>query len=225
MNALSEVNSLFESQLVLKESKNRGLLSALTFYRIKSPRVVPAFVRWVADNHIYLIADSSAPDLIAIFDKIIESRNRTIFVSMPYGKTKADDHYAIIVRVARELSDSHELKPPLKVERVDLDNAGTSDDIAAKMFRMINECGLLIGNLTYCNPNVYHEIGFIMGKAKAEGRDGANMLLFLDESAAKADKFVGFNLRGIKYLRFTRPEMEFAPALRENLERFFDLKG
>ena len=63
-----------------------------------------------------------------------------------------------------------------------------------------------------------------MGKAKAEGKEVANMLLFLDESVDDRDKFVGFNLRGIKQLRFTRPEKEFAPALRENLERFFELK-
>ena len=63
-----------------------------------------------------------------------------------------------------------------------------------------------------------------MGKAKAEGKDVANMLLFLDESVAEdRDKFVGFNLRAVKQLRFTRPEIEFAPALRVNLERFFKL--
>jgi hypothetical protein len=58
------------------------------------------------------------------------------------------------------------------------------------------------------------EAGFIMGKAKAEGKDVANMLLFLDESVAEdKDKFVGFNLRGIKHLRFSKPEVEFAPRV------------
>jgi hypothetical protein len=53
-----------------------------------------------------------------------------------------------------------------------------------------------------------------MGKAKAEGKDVANMLLFLDESVVdNKDKFVAFNLRGIKQLRFTQPEVQFAPAL------------
>ncbi|MCX7355746.1 MAG: hypothetical protein NTY59_13125 [Alphaproteobacteria bacterium] len=89
---------------------------------------------------------------------------------------------------------------------------------------MLSDCGLLIGNLTYCNPNVYHEIGFVMGKARAEGKDVPNMLLFLDESVTdEKEKFVGFNLRGIKQLRFTQPEIEFVPALKENLERFFKL--
>jgi type I restriction enzyme M protein len=76
---------------------------------------------------------------------------------------------------------------------------------------------------TFCNPNVYHEIGFIMGKAKAEAKDAANILLFLDESVPdERDKFVGFNLRDIKQLRFTRTE-DFANDLRKNIELFFNL--
>ena len=43
--------------------------------------------------------------------------------------------------------------------------------------------------------------------------------------ADEKEKFVGFNLRGIKQLRFTQPEVEFAPVLRENLELFFKLKA
>ena len=60
-----------------------------------------------------------------------------------------------------------------------------------------------------------------MGKAKAEGKDLANMLLFLDESVPdEKDKFVGFNLRSIKQIRFSESE-KFADALRVNLEKFF----
>ena len=60
-----------------------------------------------------------------------------------------------------------------------------------------------------------------MGKAKAEGKEVAEMLLFLDESVEDNDKFVGFNVQGIKQLRFTQSEIEFVPQLKENLERFF----
>jgi hypothetical protein len=145
---------------------------------------------------------------------------------MPCGKAKPDDHYAIIQRVCREVTEAHNLKPALKVERVDWFHDGTSYEINDKIIEMMSDCGLFIGNLTHCNPNVYHEVGFVMGKAKAEGKDVANMLLFLDDSVAdEKDKFVGFNLRGIKQLRFTKPECEFAPALYENIERFFKLNS
>jgi hypothetical protein len=65
-------------------------------------------------------------------------------------------------------------------------------------------------------PYVYNEIGFVMGKAKAEGKDVANLLLVLDESVADdRENFVGFSLRRIKQFRFTQIELEFVPALRE----------
>ena len=47
-------------------------------------------------NHLQLVESSNSADLIDIFDKVLESRKRTIFVSMPFGKAKPDDHYAII---------------------------------------------------------------------------------------------------------------------------------
>ena len=224
--ALVKVNGLFDAHPALKDSKNRGLLAALVYYELKKGAPVASFVRWVLDNHLHLIEESSSSDLIAIFDKVLASRKRTVFVSMPFGKAKPDDHYAIIQRVCKEISEAHNLKPALKVERVDWFHDGTSYEINDKILEMMSDCGLLIGNLTHCNPNVYHEVGFVMGKAKAEGKDVANMLLFLDESVPDpADKRVGFNLTSIKQLRFTQPEVQFAPALKENLERFFKLKA
>lgn len=222
--ALGRVNGLFDASPALKESRNRGLLAALVYFELKKDVKVASFVKWVLDNHLHLIEESSSADLIAIFEKVLASRKRTIFVSMPFGKTRPDDHYAIIERVAKEVTQAHDLKPPLKIERVDWFHDGTSYEINDKIIEMMSDCGLLIGNLTHCNPNVYHEVGFVMGKAKAEGKAVADMLLFLDESVADDnDKFVAFNLRGIKQLRFTKPELEFAPQLRANIERFFNL--
>jgi hypothetical protein len=202
------------------------LLAALAYYELKKDTPLESFVRWVLENHLHLIEESGTSDLIAIFDKVITSRRRTIFVSMPFGKTTSENHYAIIQRVAKEVSDTYNLKPPLKVERVDWFHDGTSYEITDKIITMMSDCGLLIGNLTHCNPNVYHEIGFVMGKAKAEGKIVTdNLLLFLDKSVVEdQDKFVGFNLKGFKHLPFTQSEVEFAPMLRENLERFFKLK-
>lgn len=223
--ALGKVNSLIEANPALKESKNLGLLSSLLYYELKKDTPVTSFVAWVLNNHLHVIEDSNSSDLIAIFDKVLSSRQRTIFVSMPFGKPKTEDHCAIVNRVAREVSEAHGLKPPIKVERVDCFHDGTSYVISDKILSMMSDCGLLIANLTYCNPNVYHEIGFVMGRAKAEGKDCADMLLFLDESVEDAkDKYVGFNIAGIKQLRFSQAETQFAPALKENLEQFFRIK-
>jgi len=226
--ALGRVNALFDTWPALKESENQGLLAALVYYELAPPVSVASFVRWVLDNHLHLIERSSAPDMIQIFDKVLEGRRRTIFVAMPFGKTKPDEHYAIIQRVCKEVSKAHNLKPALKVQRVDWFHDGTSYAIPHKIIDMLSDCGLLIGNLTHCNPNVYHEIGFVMGKAKAEGKDVADkLLLFLDESViTKKEKAVAFNLQGYKQLRFTsltKPNIGLAPLLRENIEKFFKL--
>jgi hypothetical protein len=223
--ALAKANALFDEQPALKDTRNRGLLAALLYNVLKGERAAASFVRWVVENHLHHIADSSASDLTQIFDQVLESRKRTIFVSMPFGKGTTENHYKIIERVCDEVSKAYTLKPPLKVERVDWFHDGTSYEITDKIVQMISDCGLLIGDLTYGNANVYHEIGFVMGKSKGEGKDGANILLFLDEggSAKKdSDKTVAFSVRGIKQLRFTETE-EFAKDLRKNVELFFKL--
>src|ERR1700674_505225 len=86
---LGKVNSLVDTSPALKDSTNRGLLAALVYFQLAQPAAVSSFVRWVLANHLHLITDSSAPDLIAIFEKVLESRKRTIFVSMPFGKQKS----------------------------------------------------------------------------------------------------------------------------------------
>jgi hypothetical protein len=223
--AFVRVNALFESHPSLKESTNIGLLATLVYYELKPSFPIPSFIRWVLDNNIHMIKELNSADLIEIFDRILESRKRTIFVSMRFNKESTEGHYKTIQRVCREVTTTYNLKPELKVQRVDWFDDGTSYDINDKIIDMICDCGLLIGNLTFCNPNVYHEIGFVMGKAKADGKDTANMLLIIDESVTdEKDKFVGFNLRNIKHVSFTNNE-EFGEVLRTNLERFFHLSN
>jgi len=221
--ALGRVNASFDKYPALKDSTNQGLLAALVYYELRSSATIPSFVHWVLDNHLHAIKESSSADLIKIFDQVLESRKRTIFVSMAFNKPATENHHAIIERVCKEVSEAFDLKPTLKVQRVDWFHDGTSYNINDKIVEMMSDCGLLIGNLTYCNPNVYHEIGFVMGKAKVEGKESPNILLFLDDSIADAkDKFVGFNLRAIKQIRFNKTE-DFAKLLRKNVERFFRL--
>jgi hypothetical protein len=188
------------------------------------PRVpVVAFVRWVLANHLHEIAESNAADLVAIFEKIMLSRKRTIFVSMPFGKDATENHFTEITNVVAAINrDYPDFKPQLKVQRVDFLQDGTSFPIRAKIDEFMANCGLLIANLTYCNPNVYHEVGFMDGKAKALDADKADVLLFLDESVAVDTSVVGFNLSGSKQIRFKRTT-DFTKQLRENLERHFNL--
>ena len=132
-DALAKANALFDEQPSLKDTHNRGLLAALIYYVLKGAPASVSFVRWVVENHLHYIADSSASDLTQIFDKVLESRKRTIFVAMPFGKTPTENHYLIIERVCQEVSKTHDLKPALKVERVDWFHDGTSYEITDKI--------------------------------------------------------------------------------------------
>ncbi len=222
-DALLKINHLLDARPILRESSNPGMLAALIYFSLTKNTPISSFSRWIEENHLQHIEKSDGTDFIEIFKRILESRKRTIFVSMPYGKEVTENHFMVIERVAREISNEYELKPALKVIRVDFLQSGKSFPIRSKIEEFMANCGLLLGDLTYCNPNVYHEIGFMDGKAKAKGDGDADVLLFLDESVREADKFVGFNLRGTKHIPFKKSE-EFGKLLKENLERFFKLK-
>ena len=223
-SALGQVKGLFETHPALKDSRNSGLLTALVYFQLKTQVPVIPFVRWVVENHLHEIKESNPNDLIAIFEKILLSQKRTIFVSMPIGKDKTEDHYTEIENVVAAINrDYPDFKPQLKVQRVDFLEEGTSFPIRSKIDEFMSKCGLLIANLTYFNPNVYHEVGFMDGKAKASNNDKADVLLFLDESVTEKEKMVGFNLSGSKQIRFKRTA-EFTKQLRENLEKHFKLK-
>jgi len=223
--ALGQVNGLFETHPALKDSKNSGLLIALLYFQLESRVPVISFVRWVVANHLHEIAESNPADLVAIFEKILLSRKRTIFVSMPIGKDKTEDHYTEIAKVVDAINhDYPDFKPQLTLQRVDFLQEGTSFPIRAKIDEFMAKCGLLIANLTYFNPNVYHEVGFMDGKAKASNDAKADVLLFLDESVAANDQKVGFNLNGSKQIRFRRTA-DFIKQLRENVEKHFRLRS
>lgn len=222
-SALGQVNGLFEMHPTLKDSENSGFLAALVYFQLESRVPVISFVRWVVANHLHEIAESNPADLVAIFEKILLSRKRTIFVSMPFAKDKTENHYTEIENVVAAINrDYPDFKPQLKVQRVDFLQDGTSFPIRAKIDEFMANCGLLIANLTYCNPNVYHEVGFMDGKARATNSEKADVLLFLDESVAAKDKKVRFNLGGSKQIRFKRTT-DFTRQLRENLERHYNL--
>ncbi|HPI20355.1 MAG TPA: hypothetical protein PKY56_08290 [Candidatus Kapabacteria bacterium] len=222
--ALSDINGLYGKDKLLENSFSIGLLGSFLYFQLKPDQsLLAAFNSWVISNHISQINEICSKSFIEIFEKIIESRNRKIFVSMPFGKTKTDNHFNIISRICNEINDEYKLKVKLKAERVDWFEDGTSYEINDKILSMIADSGYLIGDLTYARPNVYHEIGFIMGKDKALGKHSNNFLLLLNESVDTADKKVGFNLQGIKQIRFSESE-ELAPKLKENLVKFYKLQ-
>jgi hypothetical protein len=225
-HALTDVNTLYGKSSNLKNSKNDGLLASFLYFQLRQDNdvVIPSFFQWVLSNHITEIDYLNPKDLTKVFDKIIKSKSRKIFISMPFGKPVTENHFRIIARVCNEINAEYKLKIKIQAERVDWFEDGTSYDINERILNMISNCGMLIGNLTYARPNVYHEIGFIMGRDKAIGQINNNFILILDESVQEeADKVVGFNLKSIKQIRFDQTEV-LAEKLKENIVKFYGLQ-
>jgi hypothetical protein len=151
--ALVATHSLFEEHPDLQESKNFGLLVACVYFHLDRKVPILAFVRWVIANHLHEIGESQPDDLVTIFQKIMETRRRTIFVSMPFGKDETENHYTAITEEVEAIKhDYPDFKPPLKVKRIDFHTKGVSYPIRAMIDDFMANCGLLLANLTYCQP-------------------------------------------------------------------------
>jgi hypothetical protein len=162
------------------------------------------FQHWVAGNRLAVLKDIDAHALIEIFESIYTAKARTVFVSMQFGDD-TDDTYDTITRAVNTVNA--EARPKIKIEplRIDKLNKGHSYTITDAILTAIEESGLLIADLTHANPNVYHEVGYMMGLNRGRGLKQENFILIArEEKGSKLDVKVGFNLRGVSQIRFKK---------------------
>lgn len=201
-------------------SLNAETLAAVVYERHRSREDMEGFLSWYSSNRFGELKGEvidaaedyrrhiSASTQVEMYENFARQKGNEIFVSMAFGKEETENHYMVIERVVREINK--EIKPPipLVVHRVDYMDLGYSYEINHKISETIMGCGLLIANLTYVNPNVYHEVGLAMGGAIAQNRNpGENMLLILDTSVEKEKCDVGFNLWSYRQIRFSQSEI------------------
>ncbi len=229
-NALSQINNVY-NDVNLRNSKSIGLMGAFVYFyfkKKKKKKMLNSFKDWIIENGIYLINELDIDSIIKIYDKILSSKRRTIFVSMPF-KDETRSHFDTIERIVNEINNEYNLKVKLKVHRVDWFEDGTSYVITDKIYELIDESGFLIADLTFANPNVYHEVGYLMGRNRAQRKKSySNFLLIFNNSKGKGkvdntDKNIAFNLRGLKQIRFENNET-LGKKLKENILRFYKLK-
>lgn len=176
---LSRVNTIFEYE-ILKTSKNVNLFLAFLYYHICDMNIkenvkikkIELFQEWVLKNNIYN-SKMDLESLINIFDEIYNSRIKKIFVAMPFSKEHCNNNvWNTIVEVYNELiaegyglSTEHTEEGKSIPYRVDKENI-ESGDIIERIKNNINECDLMIADLTHSRPNVYYEIGLAESKNK-----------------------------------------------------------
>ena len=205
-----------------KRIQSAELVAAFLYFALQKDKSrFGAFLAYVIRERVWDVKGLDMAGFIEMFTRVDERLNRKIFVSMPFGKDKSEIHWLTIRCVVDAINRDKKLEPPLEVERVDQIFTGETFDINEKIINEISSCGYLIADLTYCNPNVYHEIGMVMGRTRALTEEhNYKMLLLLDESASPDSTIVKFNLSSLQQLRFLNHE-ELERGLYERLIKFY----
>ncbi|KKG05868.1 hypothetical protein DU40_13550 [Methanosarcina mazei] len=156
------------------------------------------FIDWLELNNLFGLKSVSYQEIWNIFHQIHQSKSNKVFVSLAVKK-ETDDVYKSIRSVINEINSHFDLN--LEPIRIDQYRKGVTYGISDEILKHIREGGLLIGDLTYENANVYHEVGYMMGLCHERGTEEQIILLFNKE--ANKDISVKFNLAGKRHLRFS----------------------
>jgi hypothetical protein len=212
--ALTRAHAIYQSHQGLRASKNKGMLEALMILSWAPDQKAGAkrgrFVDWVKRNGLYAIGEVQAQGILDVFEKLEAAKSKQIFVAMPFRTETDATWHAILDAVADFRNTSGlEIKDPIRIDKHD---HSRSYKITDEIFKLIDESGLLIADLTYGNPNVYHEIGFSLGIKHSRLEDfRTNMLLIWheerkladDEDTIKREKNdVRFDLKDWSHIRF-----------------------
>ena len=166
-----------------------------------------------------------AARLVEVFESVLSARHREVFVSMQFGD-ETDAVYKAIETAIAQVNKDHALQQAglaLKPIHIDRENKGHSYTIADEILQVINGCGLLIADLSQCNKNVNHEVGFLMGLNQGRGEPHENFILIADSTKVQ-DSTIGFNLRAWQQVRFN-DTLDLTRKLVDSLEQHFELKG
>lgn len=199
-----KVEQRYEDYKELKQSKAMGLLVAFLYFTFKDEKFnLDWFTNWVSENHIYELNQVSPADLIAIFEKILLSKHRTIFISMQFNDSICENHFEFIKTIIEEINNETKANIKIFPLRIDRFKDGSAYKIPDAILDRIFDSGLLIGDLTKNNSNVYHEIGYLMGLQRLRNRKKINLILICNTTVhSDFPNNIGFNIRNHKILPF-----------------------
>lgn len=157
--------------------------------------------------------------IIEIFEKVLKSQKRQIFVSMKFGNKNCERHYDHIEEIVTNLNKKYFTGLKVKPLRIDRYKTGKTYKIPDKILEKIRECGLLIADLTYNNINVYHEVGYLMGICEEQKLIEPKLILILNTTYTPL-KEIGFNIKSHKIILF-EDTRDLEPELSAALEKFY----
>ena len=239
--AFKTVNAEYEAHHPLAENACHGLLISFLYFAMSDDgRHLASFSRWVLQNRIHHLAPSGtsygtgyhyqiqtiqavdAASLVSVFQSVLQAKGRTIFVAMAFDTT-TDRTFETIKKTVRQINEHYRLEVALKTIRIDQLNKGHSYTINEEILEVIESAGLLIADLTLGNRNVYHEIGYLMGLNRGQGKPHDNFILIADSSRGdELEKDIAFNLKPWQQLRFDST-IDLEQRLHEALVTYYRL--
>lgn len=219
-----KVEQRYEDYILLKQSKAQGLLEAFLYFTFKDNKFnLDWFTDWVLENHIYELKQVSANDLIAIFEKILLSKHRTVFISMQFNDAVCENHFEFIKTLIIEINTETKANIKIYPLRIDRFKNGSAYKIPDAILNRIADSGLLIADLTKNNPNVYHEVGYLMGLFKLRKQRKLNLIMICNTTHTPYEK-IGFNIRNHKVLGFADTHA-LKDSLKEEIKNFYFKNG
>ena len=198
--AFQELETCYKRYPQEKISRNYQLLVVHLYFWYANK--LSFFSNWVFENHIYELQSVDIDGLIKIFENVLASMKRTIFLAMDFSKDTEQNYVAI----EDAISDINKIVPEnlnLRLLRIDKNEKGYSFTITDEILKQIEQGGYLIADLTLGNKNVYYEIGYQMGLNRGKGFKHDNFLLVHNEGLADAtfNVDVGFNISNISIIK------------------------
>ena len=192
-DVLSKIDEALRKALMAGTPKCLAIIGAFTYYVLSDENKANKFLKWAQQNSLIDISELHICDVIDIYDKIYDNTPKKIFMSMWFNQKTADTY--------KEIKDVKEIvlreyNVELEIIKVDEHKAGYSDVISKRIIEGIDNCDLLIADLSYGNKNVHHEIGYAQGKGKK-----VLLLYHIRDDADPSDE-IGSNLSMHDQLRF-----------------------
>jgi len=227
-DALTQLESFLQTNRTAWKSCSLGLLQAFIYYYMTDNWHFAAFKTWILENQLFRIPTIKGSEIITVFNAILDSISKTIFIAMPFYTT-TNKTYKNVKEVINNLNQEN---PTLGLElrplRIDKKKKGNTFDIVSDILSHIEECGLMLADLTFGNANVYYEIGYKMGLEQNRGNRFKNLICFhvgIDSNYPKpdVDKDVLFDLKHLSIVK-AKNYKEIKAKLKEQICIRYKLK-
>jgi len=215
-----------------KDIGNLSLLTTLVYYKLLDESKFNSFVDWILRNGINKIPVNDelpthdANSLVDLFERVYEAKRKEIFISMHFRDSQSEMIYEKVIQTIEKFNRNKGYDISIIPIRVDQTIKPSAFTIPEEILRAIENSSLIIADLSSGNINVYHEVGYATGIAKAKGIEPPVILLYKTDTESNKDndidKFIGFNLRSTSQLRFTTYK-ELTDELTKRLEVYFEI--